>query len=72
MPTAYYCMLFLVIAYGLETLFNDIRGETSACTQDDVPKTDRGVRLVHSCIGEYTCLPDTGFQSYIFNILSYS
>ena len=43
--------MFLGIAYGLENLFNDIRSETSACAQDgppDVPKTDRGVRLMHS------------------------
>ena len=36
--------MFLGIAYGLGHLFNDIRGETSACAQDgppDVPKTDR-------------------------------
>ena len=36
--------MFLGIAYGLENLFNDIRGETGACAQDgppDVPKTDR-------------------------------
>ena len=44
------CM-FLKIAYGLGNLFNDIRGETNACAQDgppDVPKTDRGVRLMHT------------------------
>ena len=44
-------IMFLGIAYGLGNLFNDIRGETSACAQDgppDVPKTDRGVRLMHS------------------------
>ena len=43
-------IMFLGIAYGLGSLFNDIRGETSACAQDgpsDVPKTDRGVRLMH-------------------------
>ena len=41
-------IMFLGIAYVLGNLFNDIRGETSACAQDDVPKTDRGVRLMHS------------------------
>ena len=44
-------IMFLRIAYGLRNLFNDIRGETSACAQDGppyVPKTDRGVRLMHS------------------------
>ena len=44
-------ILFLGIAYGLGNLFNDIRGETSACAQDgppDVPRTYRGVRPVHS------------------------
>ena len=44
-------ILFLGIACGLGNLFNDIRGETSACAQDgppDVPKTDRGVRLMHN------------------------
>ena len=44
-------IMFLGIAYDFGNLFNDIRGETSACAQDgppDVPKTDRGVRLVHS------------------------
>ena len=39
-------------------LFHDIRGETSACAQDGppaVPKTDMGVRLMHTrsipCLG---------------------
>ena len=44
-------IMFLGIAYGLGHVFNDIRGETSACAQDgphDVPKPDRGVRLMHS------------------------
>ena len=44
-------IMFLGIAYGLGNLFNDIRCETSACAQEgppDVPKTDRGVRLMHS------------------------
>ena len=44
-------ILFVGIAYGLGNLFNAIRGETSACAQDgppDFPKTDMGVRLVHS------------------------
>ena len=44
-------IMLLGIAYGLGNLFNDIRGETSACAHDgppDVPKTDRGVRLMHS------------------------
>ena len=44
-------IMFLGIAYGLGNLFNDIHGETSACAQDgppDVPKTDSGVRLMHS------------------------
>ena len=43
--------MFLGIAYGLGNVFNDIRGEISDCAQDgpaDVPKTDRGVRLMHS------------------------
>ena len=38
--------MFLRIAYRLGHLFNDIRGETSACAQDGppaVPKTDMGV-----------------------------
>ena len=39
--------MFLGIAYALGNLFTDIRGETSACAQD-VPKTDRGVRLMRS------------------------
>ena len=37
-------IIFLRIAYGLGNLFNDIRGENIACTQDghpDVPKTGR-------------------------------
>ena len=36
--------MLLGIAYGLGNVFNDIRGETSACAHDgsrDVPKTDR-------------------------------
>ena len=44
-------IMFLGKAYGLRNLFNDIRGETSACAQDGppcVPKTDSGVRLMHS------------------------
>ena len=44
-------IMFLVIAYGLGNLFNDIRGETSACAQDGpptVPKTDMGVRIMHT------------------------
>ena len=44
-------IMFLGIVYGLGNLFNDIRGETSACTHggpSDVPKTDMGVRLMHS------------------------
>ena len=44
-------IMFLGIAYGLGHLFDDIRGETSACAHDgppDVPKTDRGVCLMHS------------------------
>ena len=44
-------IMFLGIAYGLGNLFYDIRGETSTCAQDgppDFPKTDRGVRLMHS------------------------
>ena len=44
-------IMFLVIAYGLGNLFNGIRGETSACAHDGpptVPKTDTGVRLVHT------------------------
>ena len=43
--------MFLRIAYELGHLFNYIRGEISACAQDgptDVPKTDRGVRLMNS------------------------
>ena len=43
-------IMFLGIAHGLGNLLNDILGETSACAQDgppDVPKTDRGVRLMH-------------------------
>ena len=43
--------MFLTTPYGLGSLFNDIRGETSASAQDgpsDVPKTDMGVRLMHS------------------------
>ena len=46
-------IMFLEIAYGLGNLFNDIRGESSAFAQDgppDVPKTDRDVRLMHSCL----------------------
>ena len=30
-------IMFLGIAYGLGNLFNDIRGETSACAQDGTP-----------------------------------
>ena len=58
-------IMFLEIAYGLGNVFNVIRGETSACAQD-VPKTDRGVRLMYSLsipcvsIGYYTCPPDIG------------
>ena len=51
-------IMFLRIAYGLGNLFHDIRGETSACAQDGppaVPKTDTGVRLMHTrsipCLG---------------------
>ena len=43
--------MFLRMAYGLGNLFNDIRGEPSACAQDGppgVPKTDRVVRLAHT------------------------
>ena len=51
MLTAYYYVLGNSVPYDLGNLFNDIRGETSACAQDgppDVPKTDRGVRLMYS------------------------
>ena len=44
-------IMFLRIAHGLGNLFNDIRCETSDCAQDGppaVPKTDMGVRLVHT------------------------
>ena len=51
-------IMFLRIAYRLGNLFNDIRGETSACAQDGppgVPKTDMCVRLMHTrsipCLG---------------------
>ena len=30
-------IMFLGIAYGLGNVFNDIRGETSACAQDGPP-----------------------------------
>ena len=58
--------------------FNDIRGETSACAQDGppaVPKTDKGVRLMHTryipClgIGYYRCPLEIGSYCYIFNII---
>ena len=72
--------MFLRIAYGLGNLFHDIRGETSAYAQDGppaVPKTDMGVRLMHTrsipClgIGEYRCPLEIGSYCYIFNILWY-
>ena len=51
-------IMFQRIAYVLGDLFNDIRGETSACAQDGhpaVPKTDMGVRLMNTrsipCLG---------------------
>ena len=51
-------IMFLRIAYGLGNVFNDIRGETSACAQDgppDVSKTDRDVPIMHNwsilCLG---------------------
>ena len=42
-------IMFLRIAYGLGNLFNDIRGETSACAQDGppaVPKTETWVSVL--------------------------
>ena len=51
MITAYYYVLGNSVRPQKINVFNDIGGETSACAQDgplDVPKTDRGVRLLHS------------------------
>ena len=50
-------VLFMGIANGLGNLFNDIGCETSASAEDgppDVPKTERGVRLMH--ISSIPCL----------------
>ena len=44
-------IMFLGITYGHRNVFNDIRGETSACAQDGppyVPKRTGCPRLMHS------------------------
>ena len=41
--------MFLGIAYGLGNLFNDIRGETSACAQDGPPPPPRRSQNGQGC-----------------------
>ncbi len=49
MLTAYYYVLGNSVPYDLGNLFNDIRGETSACAQDGPPTFPKRTRVSVLC-----------------------